>query len=153
MDSGEGRGGLPTLTLSQMLMLRPMLTPTFCMADTVDSTEDIPDTTALALVDTTADMDSGDGRGGLPTLPLSQMLMLRPMLTPTFCMADTVDSTEDIPDTTAMALDTTDMDSGEGKLSKECQHNTTTTCPTLPDCYRDTIKVQIEEEIPVLPVY
>merc|ERR1712226_374154 len=114
--------------------------------DTVDSTVD---------TDTTLDTpDSGDGRGGLPTLPLSQMLMLMPMLTPTFCMADTLaDTTEDIPDTTAMALDTTDMDSGEGKLSKECQHNTTTTCPTLPDCYRDTIKVQIEEEIPVLPVY
>merc|ERR1712105_315432 len=113
--------------------------------DTADSTEDTD-----TIVDYT---DSGEGRGGLPTLPLSQMLMLRPMLTPTFCMADTVDSTEDIPDTTATALDTTDMDSGEGKLSRECQHNTTTTCPTLPDCYPDTIKVQIEEEIPVLPVY
>merc|ERR1712226_93383 len=108
--------------------------------DTVDSTVDTD-----TIVDYT---DSGDGRGGLPTLPLSQMLMLMPMLTPTFCMADTLDSTEDITDTTALALvDTTaDIDSLEGKLSKECQHNTTTTCPTFPDRYRDTIKVQIEEE-------
>merc|ERR1712226_308807 len=108
----------------QMLSLLRMLTPTWADSDT-DTDTDYTDTVDSTVdTDSTLDTpDSGDGRGGLPTLPLSQMLMLMPRLTPTFCMADTVDSTEDIPDTTAMALDTTaDIDSGEGKLSKECQH-------------------------------
>merc|ERR1712179_134613 len=128
--------GLHWVMQLQMLSLLRMLAPTFSDMDSDTDTDTDYTDTVDSTVDTDSTLDtpdSGEGRGGLPTLPLSQMLMLMPRLTPTFCMADT--------------------DSGEGKLSKECQHNTTTTCPTLPDCYRDTIKVQIEEEIPVLPVY
>merc|ERR1712179_392085 len=119
--------GLHWVMQLQMLSLLRMLTPTFSDMDSDTDTDTDYTDTVDSTVDTDSTLDtpdSGEGRGGLPTLPLSQMLMLMPRLTPTFCMADTVDSTEDIPDTTAMALDTTaDIDSGEGKLSKECQHN------------------------------
>merc|ERR1719481_1131861 len=99
-------------TESVMLSQRLMLTPTFCMVDTMDMVLDTMDMVLDTDMDTTESVMLSQRLMPIPTFCMvdttdtvldtmeSALLMLSPRLMPTFCMEDMEDmDTLDTPDT------------------------------------------------------